>query len=194
MRHPIWSLLATFIAIPSVFAGIAVEDPDAPMSIFTDYTPLYVILGLFMVLTLISMGTKYWPKYRKYGSKKFLISIAMILSTSFLTWTGKMGGGNAAAIFSVIGCGYGILNVLNQGTYDPELVESDTLLSRKFIIAIMILSATTVLGCYNDMEGTSLLAPILTSGGLFGITNVWGKKLLTSVTTTGKAPDDTTTS
>jgi hypothetical protein len=159
----------------------------APMALFTDYKPLFFILGLFLFLTICSLvvGT-FGGTYRKYGSKKFLISLAMLFSAAFLTWVGKMAGNNASAIFSVVGCGYGVLNVLGQKNYDPELLESDTLLSRKFIIAILIIAFTTILGCYDDMTGGGLVAPLLVAGGMFGISNNWSKSILGKLSTTGE--------
>lgn len=161
-----------------------------PFSIITDYTAMCIIIGLFLFLIIAAQCVGKWGKeYQKYGSKKFAVAIAMATSAFMLTWLGKMSGGSAAFIFSVVAAGYGALNIMAQKHYDPEAIENDTKLSRKLFLAMLTMAFTMVLGCYDEMSGGSLVAPLLTAGGMFGISNEWSKKQIAKLSNEGKVSE-----
>jgi len=112
----------------------------------------------------------------KYTSKKFIVALSMIGCATFLglqkdaVGVSLLSGENIAIIFGLVGAGYGIANVANKKPEDIDPNAADVL-SRKFIIAMIIIACTTILATCNVMSGNSVMTAIGISGGMYGFTN-----------------------
>jgi hypothetical protein len=155
-------------------------DDMLPIAGFGDYIKLLFIVILLAVVTIISNVIQNSKRYSKYGSKKFLIALTLIIGTAFLVWDNKLTGSNFSIMNSIIGAAYGAANLTSKKKYDPELTETETLLSRKFLIAETMIAMVLVLGTYGYLTSNEMMGPLLVAGGMFGITNVMSKPSVAS--------------
>ena len=147
-----------------------------PITAITLATIAVIILGLAMLLSNLIITNS--SRYKKYGSKKFLVSLLIVHFAAITTWLGKLDGGDSTWLFSLVGGGYTLSNVISlKNTYNPELTEDSSLLSRKFIVAVCIAVYTTLLTLHDHMDSVNLTTSLFVTGTMFGIGNVWGKSI-----------------
>lgn len=137
------------------------------------YTTAHVLIAITLAFILLPMIIQVIPKFRKYGSKKFLVSIGIVLTVFWLTWVESISGDQAAILFALVGGGYNVVNVANYKLTNN--VKKDALISRKYIIAFLIMGATAILGSYEKMMGGAATGSLVTVATAFGLTNAWAK-------------------
>ena len=130
---------------------------------------------LSALIVLICVGAGFLPailiKYdvtKKYASKKFIVAMLLLITTALLTYTGKMNGADASIIFSLIGSGYALVN-LSDKQNGTKVYDEVGFQSRKFIIVIGIIAASTVLGSIGALTSMQLALAYGISGSAYGL-------------------------
>ncbi len=133
----------------------------------------YVVIGTILTAILIMALPKFFRssnELAKYGSRKFLIAIALLLATIQLAFMEAIDSMAVAGLLSLVSGGY---SIANHTSASPEF---DDATSRKFILTTATIAAAVILSNCYLLESIGVLTVLSTAGGTYGFVNVRNQK------------------
>ena len=131
----------------------------------------YLIIAI-VGIALLNMPNvfKRHEDFAKYGSKKFLVAIGLLICVTYMAVIGRIDGLAITIIFGMVGSGYTYANYKSHMDFN----EHDDTVSRKFIITTATFAITMALTTMDEtlLSSNNLMGIMTSVGGTYGFVNV----------------------